>query len=383
MKSKVVLIKCQSYEREGVSLAVKQGISLLGGIDKFIQKEERILLKPNFLSGKPPEDCVTTHPEVFRAVAEICFEAGVNLFYGDSPGYQKPLRVAEKSGIAAVARELNIPIVDFERGEVQHFSSGHQNKQFTIANGILNSDGFISLPKLKTHNLTKITGAVKNQFGCIPGFLKAEFHVKLPAVDDFSKMLVDLNLFLKPRFFIMDAVQAMEGNGPGSGKPYQLNLLMFSDDPVAIDSVACKILNVKPERVLTNLYGQKFGLGKMCLEDIEILGDDISNFYAPDFEVQRGPELNSNRALKYRFLKNLISNKPVIDSDKCDRCGFCIDQCPVEPKALYISDGNGDSFPRYNYNLCIRCFCCQEICPRGAISAKLPVIRRIVDLIGR
>ncbi len=99
--------------------------------------------------------------------------------------------------------------------------------------------------------------------------------------------------------------------------------------------------------------------------------------------MQRGPELDSNRAWKYRFLKNLISNKPVIDSNKCDRCGFCIDQCPVEPKALYISDGNGNSFPRYNYNLCIRCFCCQEICPSGAISAKLPVIRRIVDLIGR
>ncbi len=381
MKSKVVLIKCKSYEREEVSLAVKQGISLLGGIEKFIRKGERILLKPNFLSGKPPEDCVTTHPEVFRAVAEICFEAGANLIYGDSPGRQKPLRVAEKSGIAAVAREFKIPIADFERGEVRHFSSGHQNKKFTIANGILNSDGFISLAKLKTHNLTRITGAIKNQFGCIPGFLKAEFHVKLPAVSDFSKMLVDLNRFVKPRLFIMDAVRSMEGNGPGNGKPYQLNLLMFSDDPVAVDSVACKILNIKPERVLTNLYGEEFGLGKMSIEDIEILGDDIDNFFAPDFDVQRGLEIGSNKAWKYRFLKNLISNKPVIDPDKCDRCGVCIEQCPVEPKALNWSNESRKSIPRYDYKRCIRCFCCQEICPGGAISIKIPILRRAIDLI--
>ena len=194
-------------------------------------------------------------------------------------------------------------------------------------------------------------------------------------------MLVDLNLFLKSRFYVMDAVQAMEGNGPGNGKPYRLNLLMFSDDPVAIDSVACKILNIKPERVLTNLYGEEFGLGKMSLEDIEILGDDISNFYAHDFDVQRGPEIESNKAWKFRFLKNLISNKPVIDPDKCDRCGVCIEQCPVEPKALNWSDGVGRSIPRYDYKKCIRCFCCQEICPSGAIIIKFPILRRLIDLI--
>ncbi|HNX92839.1 MAG TPA: DUF362 domain-containing protein, partial [Syntrophomonas sp.] len=165
--------------------------------------------KPNLLSADPPEKCVTTHPAVFRAIAEALQNAGVHLTYGDSPGFGSPGGAARKAGIAAAAAELDIPMADFQQGQEVVCLDGLQNKKFVIAKGVLECDGMISLPKLKTHGLTRLTGCMKNQFGCIPGLLKGEYHVKLPDVNRFAQMLADLNLLLKPRLYIMDGIMAM------------------------------------------------------------------------------------------------------------------------------------------------------------------------------
>ena len=148
-------------------------------------------------------------------------------------------------------------------------------KKLIIANGVLDCDGLISLPKLKTHGLMRFTGAVKNQFGCIPGFLKGQYHVKLPDPYDFATMLVDINTLIKPRLYIMDGITAMEGNGPRSGKPKQLNVLLLSTDPIALDATACKIINLNPEFVPTSKLGEKAGLGTYHTENIEIVGEQI------------------------------------------------------------------------------------------------------------
>ncbi len=378
IKSTVALIKCDSYIQDEVFSAVKRGIDILGGIEKFIRAKEKILLKPNLLSAHPPEECVTTHPSIFKALARIVLEAGCDVSYGDSPPRGKAEKIASISGLEKIAIELNIPFENFEDGEISSFSSGIQNKQFLIARPVLNCDGIISLPKLKTHHLTRYTGAIKNQFGYISGFTKPEFHVKLPGIHEFSKMLVDLTSFIPPRLFVMDGIQAMQGNGPAAGSPYNLGVILISDDPVALDSVACKILDLKPDLVLTNFYGQKFGLGNMDFEKIEIKGDSI--FKAPDFEIERKPTMEQNLAEKFSFLKNLLTSKPVISKSKCNGCNTCISQCPVNPKAIYQRSDTNNKVPKYDYNACIRCFCCQEVCPQGAISVKKPIMKKLIEL---
>lgn len=378
-KSVVALVKCMSYDPAEVSKATDKGLELLGGLSLYVRKNESIVVKPNLLSAHPPEKGVTTHPEVFRAVCEKLQRNGVKVSYGDSASLGQFGDIVERTGLKKVAEELRIPTANFINGRSVYYNGGEQRRQFTIALGVLDADGLISLPKLKTHNLTRITGAIKNQFGCVPGFLKPEFHVKLPSVVEFSKMLVDLNGLLKPRLFIMDAIQAMQGNGPSSGTLYPLHLLMFSTDPVAIDSVACLILHVNPEFVFTNWFGEQFGLGKMKEEDIEIVGDDIVEFLAPDFEVQRTPEVKINTAWKYRFAKNWVTVRPAIDHRKCINCGICVNQCPVTPKALMWRNKDCSHPPVYSYHRCIRCFCCQEACPQGAIYSKRPRLRRIID----
>lgn len=215
--SEVAVVRCESYSQTEVNAAVNKGLELIGGLQNFVKPGEKILLKPNLLTAEYPEKCVTTHPAVFKAVAEALQNAGAQLRYGDSPGFGSPEGAARKSGIAAAATELGIPMADFHQGQEAVCADALQNKKFIIAKGVLESDGLISLPKLKTHGLTRMTGCIKNQFGCIPGWLKGEYHVKLPDVNSFAQMLVDLNILLKPRLYIMDGIIAMEGNGPRGG----------------------------------------------------------------------------------------------------------------------------------------------------------------------
>jgi ferredoxin len=268
-----------------------------------------------------------------------------------------------------VKNHWNLPIPDQPLSDI------------TIANGILDSDGIISLPKLKTHGFLKLTGAIKNQLGCIPGLLKSEYHVKLPDPKNFAKMLVDLNSFLKPRLYIMDGIIAMEGNGPMGGDPRPMNLLLFSTDPVALDATVCRAIQVNPELSFTITFGREGGLGTYGENEIELLGDPLSSFFEPKFSVDREPIISlTKRHGLYRIINPLIVPKPAITKAQCVKCGVCVKMCPVSPKALdWHNDPNQPKTapPSYRYERCIRCYCCQEVCPEGAIKIKTPLLRRL------
>ena len=375
--SEVAIVYCGSYEYSEVKMAVERGFDLLGGPGVFASPNEKILLKPNWLSADPPEKCVTTHPSVFKAVSEVLQIAGAKLSYGDSPAFQSPEAAGKRTGISAIAEELKIPLADFKSGKEVHYSEGHQNKKFTVANGVLENDGVISLPKMKTHGFQRVTGAVKNQFGCIPGTLKGEFHVKVPDAYNFAKMLVDLNSYINPRLYIMDGIYAMEGNGPRGGTPKKMNVLIFSKDPIALDATMCRLMNLDPDLILTNKAGMEMGAGTFLEKDIKILGDPMENFTAMDFDVNRKPEKAYKNSGGIKFIKNAITPRPYIVEADCVKCGICVSMCPVEPKAVDWHDGNKNKAPSYKYDRCIRCYCCQELCPESAVHIKQPIIRKI------
>ena len=377
MKSKVAIVRCGSYNTEEVRKAVSRGLELIGGAESFVMQGEKILLKVNLLVGEVPEKCVNTHPAVFRAVAEMFAAKGAIVQYGDSPGFGAPNAAAKKSGIADVADKLKIELVDFKEGREVFFEQGNQNKSFYIANGVLDADGLISLPKMKTHALERFTGAIKNQFGCVVGMRKGEFHVKLPDATDFARMLVDLNSFVKPRLYIMDGIMAMEGNGPRGGTPRAMNVLLFSTDPVALDATASRMINLNPLYVPTTLVGGQTGAGTFNEEEIEIVGDALKDFICMDFNVERTPVKTVKKNSVNTFLKNRLIAKPVIIEDKCTQCGTCVHSCPVEGKAINWLNEDKTKAPVYDYKKCIRCYCCQEMCPESAIVLKDPVIIKV------
>lgn len=375
--SVVALVRCEGYDYEKVKEAINKGIALLGGIEQFISGGERILLKPNLLAPDSPDKCVTTHPTVFRAVAEIAQKAGAYLSYGDSPaGLFKMSTVARKAGLMEVGEELGIAAVDFSQGKQVSFSEGLQNKSFVIAAGVLECDGLVSLPKFKTHGLTTFTGAIKNQFGCVPGLLKGEFHAKLPQPERFAGMLADLNLFLRPRLYIMDGIVALEGNGPRRGRPRAMNVILLSTDPVALDATACRMIGLDPAEIAMIWVAQQHGLGSFNPEAVEIVGDSFNSFYCPDFNVAK-PGLMA--AIKSPRLRNWLVPRPVIMEGSCVCCGICVEACPVQPQALSWRGKEKENPPRYHYDHCIRCYCCQELCPEGAIEIFTPPLGRFLQ----
>ena len=375
--SKVVLIKCDTYEYGKVKEAVDKGIELLGGINRFASKDEKILLKPNLLVAEVPEKCVTTHHAVFKAVAELFLTTGAIISYGDSPAFGSTSAAAKKAGLAEAASELNIDQADFKTGVDIIYNKGTQNKKFTVAKALMDNDAVISLPKLKSHAYEKFTGSVKNQFGCIPGILKGEYHVKIPDPYNFAKMLVDLNMYVNPRLYIMDGIYGMEGNGPRGGKPKKMNILLFSEDPIALDGTVCRLIDLDPGYVPTVNYGYECGMGTYFENEIELLGDSFEEFKDAGFDIKRYP-LKSYKAKGFsRFLNNMFVPKPFIKDDKCVKCGVCVQMCPVETKAVNWPNADKGKVPVYNYDECIRCYCCQELCPEHAIDLKVPFIRSI------
>ena len=199
----------------------------------------------------------------------------------------------------------------------------------------------ISLSKMKTHALERITGAVKNSYGFVYGFHKAKGHTQYPSADSFARMLIDLNKCVAPKLYVMDGIVAMEGNGPGSGDPVPMNVLLMSTDPVALDSVFSRLVYLKPEMVPTNYHGEKMGLGTWKEEEITLLTPDgeismaetVKKYGNPVFNVDR-TEVRKNIWTRMAGALNIFQKKPYIEADKCVRCGICVQSCPVPGKAL-------------------------------------------------
>ncbi|MDR1933218.1 MAG: DUF362 domain-containing protein [Spirochaetales bacterium] len=382
--STVVLIGCSSYKTDTVYAAVRAGIELLGGTAAFVKAGEKILLKPNMLAARAPELAVTTHPAVFEAAARIFQEAGAILSYGDSPGYDRPAHAARVAGIAEIAEKLGVSVADFETAApAQVAEAAGAPVSFPIAKGVREADGLISLCKMKTHSLTRITGALKNQLGCLTGFEKARLHVRNPNPQKFSSRLALITKIVNPRLYIMDGVTAMEGEGPSGGNPVGMGVLLFSRDPVALDAVFCRLIDLDPAYVPTIAEGQALGLGTK--DGVTLVGDPAENFVKPDFDVVRKPVTGDILFRPLRPLKNSIIPRPVIAAAKCEKCGVCVRACPAEPvKALAFPGGGRAAAPVYDYSRCIRCYCCQEMCPHRAVSVKTPLFGRIITrLLGK
>ena len=244
-RSTVALVRCDSYDVDEVYAALKRGVDLLGGLDRFVRAGEKILLKPNLLASEPPEKAVTTHPALLEASVRLLAEVGATCCYGDSPGRETPAHAARGCGMVAAAERCGIEMADFGSAEplavqpVEGVEAQYESS-YPIARAVHATDGLINLAKAKSHQLTRLTLAVKNLYGCIPGPRKALYHVQYQDVHAFSGMLAEMVRSLPVRLHVLDAVVAMEGNGPRSGDPLHMGLLLLSTDPVALDATFCR-----------------------------------------------------------------------------------------------------------------------------------------------
>ncbi len=360
--SAVSIVRCADYDRERIFAAVKQAVDLLGGMHAFVKPGERVLIKPNLLKGKAPEAAVTTHPEVVRAVIRLVREAGGEPMVGDSPGMGDLRKVCEKAGILDVVNEEGATLVELD--EVVQVRNQGRFQRFEIARAAYEADAIINLPKLKTHGMTTLTGAVKNLFGCVPGKRKVQWHFNTGVNHElFATMLNELCALLKPRLTIMDAVIGMEGNGPGSGEPRQIGVVIAGQDPVAVDVVSSSVLGVSLEKLPLIRAAATAGYGETQLDRIRVFGESIASVAVKQFRLPPQEHLEWRLPEWARLvLKDALTTKPVINNRSCIQCGICQGHCPQG------AIENRDGVLEIRYRDCIRCFCCQEFCPQGAIT---------------
>jgi uncharacterized protein (DUF362 family)/Pyruvate/2-oxoacid:ferredoxin oxidoreductase delta subunit len=369
--------ECYSYQADELSEKLDSLLDELGGLDSFISAGDRVLLKTNLLMGKSPEAAVTTNPEFIRALAKKVKALGAEVVIADSPGgpFNEKLlkRSYKKSGLYQLAAEEELELNYNTDSKKHDYKAGKINKSFQLADYLEAADLVINLPKLKTHGLTMYTGAVKNIFGCIPGVLKAEYHLRMQSVHDFSRMLNDLAGLVAPELTIMDAVVGMEGEGPSNGKPKEFNYLLASTSPYYLDLAAVRLMGIKAEEKVPSI---KAALTDQIIkkENLELRGDQL---VAPS-EVEIPKIEKENNLLDAKLpdflsdvLEKILRPKPVFKEDKCVGCRTCAENCP--PEAITMVD----NFPEVELETCIRCFCCQELCPYDAVEIKYPLLAKL------
>lgn len=288
-KSATVSIqRCPTYDPALIEDTISRALISLGGLESMIRRGDRVLLKPNLLFGRPPEQAITTHPGVVEATARMALDLGAKVFIGDSPPILSAQYAIHKCGIEDVVRRLGLQIVEFKKPTL----TGWRSQTFTqgiatppISGVLQNMDFVLNLPKLKSHQQMALTGAVKNLFGCVIARRKALWHFKLRAsADDFAAMLLGLYEKIRPGLTIVDAVVAMEGQGPGNGVPKPVGLILSGVDAIAVDRVITEIVGMDWNDHFVIRKAAALGFPSANLEAISISGVSIQEAKIPSFQ---------------------------------------------------------------------------------------------------
>ncbi|MEG0178054.1 MAG: DUF362 domain-containing protein [Oscillospiraceae bacterium] len=372
MKDTVYYYKVDSYEDKALYTAVNNILSQSEKL-RTLDKDNKILIKPNLLAKHIPSHCVTTHPAVLRAVIRALKARGLyNITVADSPGgaYSAPIMrsIYKVSGLSEVCESENVKLyTECEWRSVK--ANGKLMREFSFLLPVADADFIINLPKLKTHVMTGMSGAVKNLFGCIPGLQKAELHMRFPDKDLFGDMLVDLYEALHPDINIIDGIMAMEGDGPAGGKPKNAALIIGGENGYEIDLTICKLIGLDAMEVpfLRAAHNRKL-CGKAsdtsCITGdnfVPIIGFALPKSYS---RIDFGTKIPKPFRWLVPYAEKKLAPHPVIKRPICIGCGKCAEICPQN--TIEIKDKKA----HINSKECIRCFCCHEICPVKAIDVK-------------
>ena len=344
--------------------AIDELFERCGGIHAFIKPGQRVLIKLNLLMKRTPDQATTTHPAVARAIVRAVQQVGATAILADSPGgpYTRGhLRgIYDACGMSAVAKETGCILNDDFSVTTRYLEAGKAARKLDLIGALDHVDAVITVGKLKTHGLTTMTGCVKNLYGTIPGTTKVEYHARYQDAALFSDMLLDICAAVKPCFAILDAIVGMEGEGPSGGRPRAIGALIGGANPHAVDAVGARLIGLEPRQVTTLEAAKKRGI----LPAYVLVGDPFEPMIIRDFDIPMGLRRGSWVRLMNK-LPQALRPRPVFTHRKCDGCGTCVRACPVKAIAM-----DGARRPHVDVSKCIRCYCCQELCPKNDVEVR-------------
>ena len=360
----VVFVKHAAYHYPSLKRRLSEMLEGMGG--NALARGCRVLIKPNFLGPAPPSRAMTTHPLVIRGVVEYVLEQGGRVQISDSPAMGTLEKVLKEGGYLEALEGLEIVYKEFR--ESVELDVGEPFRRVEIARDALEADLVINLPKLKTHTQMLLTLGVKNLFGCIVGLRKPQWHLRAGVDRElFAALLVRIYQAVKPRYTILDGILAMEGEGPGrSGRPKELGILLGSADAVALDAVVCRLLGLHEEALPTNRVARRWGL---LNEPATVVGEPAA---ITAFQLPAATPLVFGPPFLHPFMRKHLIQRPEVEATLCRTCGDCARYCP----ARAISSRPKQQL-EFDYDKCIRCYCCLEVCPHGALKARQPLLGRL------
>lgn len=377
---KVSILKTSDYSEPAIQRAVDAHFSLLGA-DSAISGGMKVLIKPNLVMKRDPESATTTHPAFVRAVIRHLQELGVtDITVADSPGglYNRTALsgIYDTCGmyraVEGTCAKLNLDTTSGTKA-----ADSPLVPEFPVITPVLQADYIISLPKLKTHCMTGLSGGVKNLFGVIPGLTKPEFHYRFSENARFCSMLVDLARTIAPGLTIVDAVDSMEGDGPSAGVKKYTGLSFASENPFYLDRILLEYIGMPIPECLTVHEAVSRSLCPRCAQEVPLCGDFSIPPRRKDFRMPRSKNVDFGESIP-RFVRKpalvlanrLLTPRPVVRHNSCIGCGKCAQSCPA--KTIRIQKKKA----QIDYRSCIHCFCCHEMCPVSAIHIRRSPLSR-------
>lgn len=326
----------------------------------------RVLIKPNFLLPAKPSRGILTHPLVIRAVANWVMEKGGKVQVSDSPGIGTFRKILQDGEYLDTCRDLPIDWLPFSRpGKVD---IGPPFGRIDLAADALEADLVINLAKLKTHVMMRLTLGVKNMFGCVIGLEKTQWHLRAGIDRDlFARLLVQICLAVNPAVTLIDGILGLEGQGPGKGgTPRHIGILAAGTDPVALDFAIARMVGCSPDSLPT--HQAALGLKRFSGPP------DIVGTFPPPIRLLL-PELGTagfGPPSVQKLMRRHLLQRPGVTRPECRICGLCGKQCPAHA----ITTRDDDIV--FDYDRCIRCYCCVEVCPHGALFTTEPLAGKML-----